>query len=112
MRLAYESFGESQFRNHSLPLPRIVTIKSFAITVSKIVIVLSHSKNVNPKTKAKIMNYLTKNPRCFVEEIVEGTGVSRAEVYEVYEVLNEYRIQLRAQAPPPKATGRRFGMTS
>ena len=109
MRLAYESFGESQFRNHSLPLPRIVTIKSCAITVSKIVIVLSHSKNMNPKTKAKIMNYLTENPRCFVEEIVEGTGVSRAEVYEV---LNEYRIQLRAQAPPPKATGRRFGMTS
>ena len=109
MRLGYESFGESQFRNHSLPLPRIVTIKSFAITVSKIVIVLSHSKNMNPKTKAKIINYLTKNPRCFVEEIDEGTGVSRAEVYEV---LNEYRIQLRAQAPPPKATGRRFGMTS
>ena len=109
MRLAYESFGESQFRNHSLPLPRIVTIKSCAITVSKIVIVLSHSKNMNPKTKAKIMDYLTENPRCFVEEIVEGTGVSRAEVYEV---LNEYRIQLRAQAPPPKATGRRFGMTS
>ena len=109
MRLGYESYGESQFRNHSLPLPRIVTIKSFAITVSKIVIVLSHSKNMNPKTKAKIMDYLTENPRCFVEEIVEGTGVSRAEVYEV---LNEYRIQLRAQAPPPKATGRRFGMTS
>ena len=55
------------------------------------------------------MDYLTENPRCFVEEIVEGTGVSRAEVYEV---LNEYRIQLRAQAPPPNATGRRFGMTS
>ena len=109
MRLGYESFGESQFRNHSLPLPRIVTIKSFAITVSKIVIVLSHSKNMNPETKAKIMDYLTENPRCFVEEIVEGTGVSRSEVYEV---LNEYRIQLRAQAPPPKATGRRFGMTS
>ncbi len=64
---------------------------------------------MNPKTKAKIMDYLTENPRCFVEEIVEATGVSRAEVYEV---LNEYRIQLRAQAPPPKATGRRFGMTS
>ena len=109
MRWAYESFGESQFRNHSLPLPRIVTIKSCAIPVSKIVIVLSHSKNMNPETKAKIMDYLTENPRCFVEEIVEGTGVSRAEVYEV---LNEYRIQLRAQAPPPKATGRRFGMTS
>ena len=109
MRLAYESFGESQFRNHSLPFPRMVTIKSFAITVSKIVIVLSHSKNMNPETKAKVMDYLTENPRCFVEEIVEGTGVSRAEVYEV---LNEYRIQLRAQAPPPKATGRRFGMTS
>ena len=109
MRLAYESFGESQFRNHSLPLPRIVTIKSCAIAVSKIVIVLSHSKNMNPETKAKIMDYLTENPRCFVEEIVEGTGVSRGEVYEV---LNEYRIQLRAQAPPPKATGRRFGMTS
>ena len=61
---------------------------------------------MNPETKAKIMDYLTENPRCFVEEIVEGTGVSRAEV------LNEYRIQLRAQAPPPKATGRRFGMTS
>ena len=56
---------------------------------------------MNPKTKAKIMDYLTENPRCFVEEIVEGTGVSRAEVYEV---LNEYRIQLRAQAPPPKAS--------
>ena len=75
----------------------------------KIVIVLGHSKNMNAKTKAKIMDYLTENPRCFVEEIVEGTGVSRAEVYEV---LNEYRIQLRAQAPPPNATGRRFGMTS
>ena len=87
----------------------IVIVRSPAITLFKIVIVLSHSKNMNPETKAKIMDYLTENPRCFVEEIVEGTGVSRAEVYEV---LNEYRIQLRAQAPPPKATGRRFGMTS
>ena len=90
-------------------LNTIVIIKSLAITVCKIVIVLGHSKNMNPETKAKIMDYLTENPRCFVEEIVEVTGVSRAEVYEV---LNEYRIQLRAQAPPPKATGRRFGMTS
>ena len=55
------------------------------------------------------MEYLTTNPRSFVDEIVEETGVSRTDVYEV---LNEYRIQLRAQAPPPKATGRRFGMRS
>ena len=64
---------------------------------------------MDPKIKAKIMEYLTRNPRCFVEEIVKGTGMSRAEVYEV---LDEYRIQLRAQAPPPKATGQRFGMRS
>ena len=64
---------------------------------------------MDPKTKAKIMEYLTTNPRSFVEEIVEETGVSRTDVYEV---LNEYRIQLRAQAPPTKATGRRFGMRS
>ena len=76
---------------------------------SFIVIALGHSKNMDPKTKAKIMEYLTTNPRSFVEEIVEETGVSRSDVYEV---LNEYRIQLRAQAPPPKATGRRFGMRS
>ena len=76
---------------------------------SFIVIALGHSKNMDPKTKAKIMEYLTINPRSFVEEIVEETGVSRTDVYEV---LNEYRIQLRAQAPPPKATGRRFGMRS
>ena len=64
---------------------------------------------MNPKTKAKIMEYLTTNPRSFVEEIVEETGVRRSDVYEV---LNEYRIQLRAQAPPSKATGRRLGMRS
>ena len=62
---------------------------------------------MDPKTKAKIMEYLTRNPRSFVEEIVEETGVSRTDVYEV---LNEYRIQLRAQAPPPKDTGRRLGI--
>ena len=32
---------------------------------------------MNPETKAKIMDYLTETPRCFVEEIVEGTGVAR-----------------------------------
>ena len=54
---------------------------------------------MDPKTKAKIMEYLTTNPRSFVEEIVEETGVSRSDVYEV---LNEYRIQLRAHTPHPK----------
>ena len=64
---------------------------------------------MDPKTKANILEYLTRNPRSFVEEIVEETGVRRSDVYEV---LNEYRIQLRAQAPPSKATGRRLGMRS